>query len=730
MNSISPRPGLSRRHAISALALVGGGAAFGVPFSQAQTPAKKDFGPGGPDEAFKYWLAVGADNTVTVNVHQAEMGQGVATALVQLVAEELGAAWTDMRFAFAPNGRVYYNRGYANKAESTGGSTSIRGQFDMFREIGATARVMFVSAAAAKWKVPATDLSVADGVVRHAKTNRSLRFADLAAAAAKQTPPTEVDLKPLTEWRILGRSVARLDTPAKVDGSAGFGVDVSLPDMAVATIQACPVYGGRLKAVDPAPALKIAGVEKVVKLDNAVAVVASGYWPALKGLKALSPEWDMPSRAHYGVGELNADLDTGLNRADAPELQSKGDVEAGLNAAAARDVFEYGAPYLTHACMEPMNATAHVRKDRIDIWIPNQGHTTLVAGLSKALNVDPATVHVHRTFLGGGFGRRGEADFGTQAALISRDVGRPVKLIWSREEDIRQDFYRPAAKARFKVGLDDKGLIRAWDILTAAPSISKRRFPEMIKDGKDMTHLAAFADQPYNIPDVRVRYALVENGIPVGYWRSVHHSQNTFFRESLINELAARAKKDGLAYRRALFAGNDRWLALLDAAAKLSDFDAPLAPGPAGTRRGRGVAVGASHGSICAQVADVTVARDDSFTVDRFTCVIDVGTIVNPGIVEAQMESSIFDGLAMAAYGGMTPRDGGMAEGNFNEVRFLKLADAPELRVQVKGWPETAPGGVGEPAVPPVAPALTDALARATGVRIRALPIVKQGLGV
>lgn len=732
MNSIAPPPTLSRRTLIGALAVAGGGIAFGVPFAEAQQPEKRDFGPGGPTEAFQYWLTVSPDNVLTVGVHMSEMGQGISTSLPQLVAEELGVDWQDVRFVFTPNGINYYNRGYGaiGRVEGTGGSNSIRAHFIMFREIGATAREMFKSAAAAKYKAPVGELTITGGRVVHAASNRSWTLGELAAAAAKQTPPTTVELKPKSEWKIIGQSVPRLDTPAKVDGSAGFGVDVKVPGMVIATIEACPVFGGTLKSVDETPALNVKGVLKVVTMPDAVAVVADGYWPAMKGLKALSPEWNMGPRAAYGMTEVNADLEAALNAPNPAELMAKGDVDGTLKSAATKVSFEYQAPYLAHACMEPMNATVHVQEGRVEAWVPGQGNTLIVESISKALNIDPATVRVTRTYLGGGFGRRSDAEYAGQAALISKAVGKPVKLIWSREEDIRHDFYRPVSKVRMTAGLDAKGVLTSWDISNACPSISKRRFPDMIKGNKDPSHLAGFGDQPYNIANMRMRSSIVDNGIPVGFWRAVNHGQNIFYRESMLNELAERAGMDGLAYRRLLLVGNQRYLAMLDDLVKLSEFDAPLKPRPTGTKRGRGVAIGNSHGSMCAQVVDITVAADNTFTIDRFSCVIDVGTIVNPSIVEAQMESSIIDGLGMTMFGGLTPKNGGIAEGNFNEVRFLRLAETPEIRVQVKEWPDTAPGGVGEPAVPPTAPALTDAIARATGVRLKALPVIKQGFSV
>jgi isoquinoline 1-oxidoreductase subunit beta len=728
MNSIASHP-LSRRSIVAGLAV--GGAAFvlGVPIAGAQQ-AKRDFGPGGPNEAFQYWLKVGADNTVTVSVHLAEMGQGITTALPQLVAEELGAAWADMRFEFPPNGKVYYNRGYGGFTEGTGGSASIRGQFTMFREIGATAREMFKSAAAAQWKVPAADLVIENTRVVHKASGRSATLSALSAVAAKQPVPTSITLKSKSEWALLGAPLPRLDTPQKTDGSAGYGTDVVVPGMLFAAIQQAPVYTAKLISVDDSPAMAVAGVQRVVSLPDAVVVVADSTWAAQKGLKALQPVWDAPPRAAYSSADLFKDFDAGLARTDLPVLKADGDVDAALKSPGQKITCDFTAPYLAHACMEPMNATAHVQADKTEIWIPGQGHTAVVDGVSKALGIAPGTIRVHRTFLGGGFGRRGEDDVAIQAALVSREMNRPVKLMWSREEDIRHDFYRPAAKMRITAVVDQKGQPTAFDMTNVCNSISKRRFPDAVKDGKDMSVLAGFNDSPYSIGNTRMRYALLDNGIPVGFWRAVHHTQNVFFREAMLNELAARVNADPIAFRRVLLADNPRYLAVLDDIEKLSDYATLLASAKPGTKRGRGFGLSNSHGSICAQVVDVTVGADNAIKIDRVSCVIDTGVIVNRGIVEAQMESSILDGLSSAMFGSMTPKDGGMAEGNFNEVRFMKLAETPELRVAVKDWPDTPPGGVGEPGVPPTPPALVDALAKATGVRLRALPVVKQGFNV
>ena len=722
MVAMNTHAAISRRDILAAA--VAGSLVIGLRAADA-ADAPKDFGPGGSDESLRRWLAVAPDGTVTVTVHMVEMGQGVTTALPMLVAEELAVDWRQIAFALAPNGPAYYNRGYGGGQESTGGSASIRGHFVMFREIGAVAREMLVAAAAQRLKVAARDLRAADGRVFHDASGRSLGYGELAAAAAHMPVPPVPPLKAKTDWRILGRPLGRLDTPAKVDGSAGFGADVQRPGMLVATIRACPAFGGTLASVDAAPALAIRGVAHVVPLPNAVAVLADGYWPALKGLEALKPQWNAGPRPRYDDAALAADLDAGL--AHAVVLQTKGDMAAASTAATL--VGDYAAPLLPHLCMEPMNATADVtfKGDtpvRVDLWLPGQTATTVYGAVGAALGIAASDIAIHRTFLGGGFGRRGEADVALQAVLLARAVRRPVKLIWSREEDVRHDFYRPATRARLTASVDKDGLLTSLDVVSAAPSIGARRFPGSVKEGKDLAMLSGYSDMPYAVP-LRVRSAVVDNGLPVGYWRSVNHSQNVFFRESLIDELAVRAGVDGLAYRRRLLKGNERLLAALDALDKLAGAPA------AGTFRG--VALNTSHDSVVAQAVDIGPAGGGfpgGFKVLRMSTAIDVGTTVNPGIVTAQMESSMLDGLSAALFGGVTLKDGGVVEGNFDRLRMLRMAEAPELRVAVLEWSGVAIGGVGEPGVPAVAPALTAALFRASGTRLRSLPVVRDGVGL
>lgn len=725
-NHLSHKSVLPRRTVLQAVAVVGGGFALGMPRGPVQAQMSSEPLPGAPAEAFEYWLEIAPDNTVMINIHLAEMGQGIITAVAMLIAEELEADWSTVRTKFAPNGIAFHNRGYSMPLESTGGSQSIRGAFGHSRQIGASAREMLRLAAARRWDVPLAETWAEKSCIHHVGSQGVLSYGELTADAALMTPPDDVLLKPKSKWSIIGSSPKRLDTPAKVNGSAQFGADVNVDGMLTAAIRHCPSYDGRLVSVDPAPALAMSGVEEVLTLENAVAVLAEGYWQAHKGLEALSPEWDLGSRADYDMAALSADLDAGLVRTDAPVIREDGDIEAAFEYA--EDIVEqtYEAPYLAHVCMEPINATAWVRDGIADIWMPGQGHSLVVDDVALALTLDKESISVHRTFLGGGFGRRGESDVAVQAARLSHAAGgRPVKLIWSREEDVRRDFFRPAAKTRIRVALSDDGLPTGMDVMAASPSISQRRFPQFIKDGKDPGAFSGFLDSPYPLDHHRFRYAMVENGVPVGYWRSVGHSQNVFFQEAMVNELAERAGEDGLTYRRRWLAGNARMQAVFDALNDLSGYS-----GEAEAGISKGIAFNASHGSLCAHVIHISTTGTAGFTVERIDCVIDPGVAVNPDGVVAQVESQALDGLSAALFGKIHLADGGAADSNFDTVRMLRIAEAPDVRVRVLEWADASPGGLGEPALPSIAPALVDAIYQATGQRIRSLPIVEHGFEV
>ena len=724
---ISSRTPVTRRTVLKTFAVAGGSFVLGIPRSDAQQAFDPETSPGKPADAFEYWIEITPNNVITIFIHAAEMGQGVMTSVAQFVAEELEADWQDIRVKFAPNGPAYYNRNNPNTPrESTGGSTTIRGAFNHSRRVGATAREMLRQAAANRWNVSLSKTRAALSTICHDGSGRSLRYGDLATDAAKIVPSSEPLPKPKSKWSIIGQPIKRLDTPQKVDGSAQFGVDVQLDDMLVATVRHAPSYDGRLIVVDEAPALAVEGVRQVVQLDNAVAVLADGFWPAQKGLDALAPDWDLGPRADYDMASLSDQLTAGIAREDAPVVREDGNIESAFEYADSVYEQTFSTPYLAHVCMEPMNATAWVRQESVDIWMPGQGHSIVVNDVALLLGVEKETICVHRTFLGGGFGRRGESDLAVQAAQLSQAAGgRPVKLIWSREEDVRRDFFRPASRAPIRAALGEDGFPLAMDIKVAAPSINIRRFPTFIKDGIDPRALAGFLDSPYPLDHHRFRFALIENGVPVGYWRSVGHSQNVFYQEAVVNELAERAGLNGLDYRKRWLGEHPRYVALLDTLADLSGYGQKHENGSA-----IGVAMNTSHGSLCAHAIHIVPDGPSGFRVEKIDCVIDPGVAVNPDGVVAQVESQALDGLSAALFGDIQLEKGGAADSNFDTIRMLKLAEAPGINVRVLEWDGASPGGMGEPAIPSIAPALTDAIYHLTGRRIRSLPIVSHGLDV
>jgi CO/xanthine dehydrogenase Mo-binding subunit len=601
---------------------------------------------------------------------------------------------------------------------------------------------MLVSAAALTWGVPESECVTEPGQVVHRATGRRLPYGRLAARAARLPVPTRVTLKAPREFRIIGTRVPRLDSRAKVDGSGVFGLDVTLPGLLVATVARCPVFGGRLVRFDAVAAKAVPGVRHVVPIDSGVAVVADGFWPATRGRDALQAQWDeAPRTAVSSAGIRAAYLDALQSATGEPALARGGDAAAALRTAARSLEARFEFPFLAHATMEPMNCTAWVRADGCDIWAPTQNQ----AG-ARQVGVDITglpfgAVRVHTTLLGGGFGRRAEVDFVAEAVQISKAVAAPVKVVWTREDDMQHDTYRPATSSVVRVGLDARGLPVAWTHRIAGPSIRSRIIrpfarmvlPEWVSGGmRDLAggvvaHLAGLVvdrsategadDIPYAIPHVRVEYVPYEPGIPVGFWRSVGHSHNAFVVESVLDEIAAAGLQDPCALRRRLLADRPRHLRVLDLAAGAAGWGTPLRDG-----LGRGIALHESFGSYVAQVAEVSVAGDGAVRVHRVVCAIDCGTVVNPGIVEGQMESGIVFGLTAALKGEITIEGGRVPQSNFHDYPVLRIDEMPRIEVHIVPSTE-APGGVGEPATPPIAPAVANAIFAATGTRVRRLPI-------
>src|SRR5438093_1058811 len=623
---------------------------------------------------------------------------------------------SDADIDFAPADKAYINPMFG--MQGTGGSTSVRAAYTPLRKAGAAAREMLVAAAGETWGVDKSECRAEQGAVLHAASGRRLTYGKLAVKAATMPLPHDVPLTDPNDWKILGTRVRRLDTPPKVDGSAEFGIDVKRPGLLVAVIARSPVFGGKVKSFDATKAKAVPGVRHVVEISSGVAVVADGYWPAKKGRDALEITWDEGPNAGVSSASISQLF---AQRTEQPGAVARHDgvPDAALPAAPTKLDAAYELPFLAHATMEPMNCTAHVRADGVDIWAPTQFQTG-AQGLGAGIGgVPPEKVKVHTTYLGGGFGRRFELDFLREALETSKAAGAPVKVVWSREDDMRNAQYRPACRHALRAGLDAAGQPVAWTHRIAAPSIMARVFPDTVKNGLDGEAVEGGVEMPYTVPNVHVDYVLTATGIPVGFWRSVNNSYNAFVVESFIDELAHAAKKDPDEYRRDLLGKAPRHLGALNLAATKAGWGTQL---PAG--RSRGIAVYKSFDSFVAEVAEVSVGSDGAPRVHRVVCAVDCGPVVNPDIVEAQMQSAIVYGLTAALWGEITIDKGRVQQSNFHDYRMLRLAEMPVVEVHIV--PSTdAQGGVGEPGTPPIAPAVCNAIFAGTGKRIRKLPIGK-----
>ena len=688
--------------------------------------------PPGGDQPFipNAWVQIDRDGWVTVRVNKAEMGQGVLTGFATVVAEELDADWDRVRTEYAYGDPVYNSPLLG--MHLTFGSTSLTESWEPLRFAGATARLMLIDAAARQWQVDPVSCRAERGEILHPGSGRRLSFGELAAAAATLPvpPPEAVRLKSPSDFRLIGRDVPRLDVPAKIDGSATYATDAHVPGMLTATILRCPVFGGGVRTHDPSAALAIAGVERVVELPAArpgetggLAVVADGYWPAKLGRDALVVEWDEGPNGGQSSDTIRAAMHAQLEQPGVLAFET-GDASAVI--AASRRVIEaeYEAPFLAHATMEPMSCAAHARPDGLDIWVGHQSATVVRDFVGAPLTgLPPEAVTIHQTFQGCGLGRRGEADFVADAVALSLAMRAPVKVIWPREEDMRHDRYRPATVQRLRAALNETGAPVALTHQTVCD------WQAVQMPGPTGEQIGVFSvgglttEILYAIPNRRVETTNAESGVPVGAWRSVGHSQNIFVIESFIDELAAAAGQDPVAYRRALLAGAPRMRAVLDLAAERAGWDQPLPPG-----EGRGVALADYGGTLVAEVVEVAVASDGTPDVRRIVCAVDCGIAVNPDIVEAQAVGGIIVGLTAALRGEITIADGRVEQGNFDDYPLLRFDEVPPIEVHIMPS-DAGPTGIGEPTVPPVAPALANAIFAATGKRLRILPIRATDIG-
>ena len=711
---------VSRREFLVAGAAAGGGLLIGWHvqagprvLARAASATQSAFAP----NAF---IRIGRDGRVTTVMPQVEMGQGVYTSLPMLIAEELEVELDQVQLEHAPpNVKLYGNPALGDQL--TGGSTSVRAFHEPLRRAGATARTMLVAAAAQTWNVDPSSCQAHRGVVTHAPTGRKLAYGALADKAAKLPVPAQVTLKDPKDYKLIGTPAKRLDTPGKVNGTAQYGIDVRLPGMKIATVAASPVLGGKVAAVDDSKAKAIRGVRQIVRLDDAVAVVADNMWAAKEGLRALSIRWDDGPNGTVS----NADVVEGLAAASLKPgvvVRNQGDAPAAVAGSARRLESVYESPFLAHAAMEPINCTVHVRPDRCEVWTGSQCLARVQAGAAQVTGLPLEKVLVHNYYLGGGFGRRLEFDYVPQAIRIAQKVEGPVKVIWTREEDIQHDVYRPYYYDRFAAALDARGQPIAWTHRIVGPSITARFFPPAFKDGIDPDAVDGAAQLLCDIPAIRIEYVRHEEPVVnTGWWRGVGVTHNNFVVESFIDEVAAAVKQDPVAYRRGLLSKSPRATAVLDIAAQAASWGGPLPQG-----HGRGVSFLFSEwGSYLAQVAEVSVSKAGEVRVHRVVCAVDCGTVVNPDTVKAQIEGGIVFGIAGALWGEVTLKNGRVQQSNYHDVRVLRINETPSIEVHLVPNGE-APGGIGEPGTAVTAPAVANAVFAATGKRIRKIPLERQ----
>ncbi|MDB5776177.1 MAG: xanthine dehydrogenase family protein molybdopterin-binding subunit [Herbaspirillum sp.] len=721
---MSDTPMLSRRRFLVGSAAATGGLmiSFHIPFigsAQAQDAVTPEVNA---------WVVIRPDDTVAIRIVRSEMGQGTLTGLAQLVAEELECDWARVTTEYpTPGQSLARNRVWGNF--STGGSHGIRESQDYVRKGGATARMMLLQAAANEWKVPVAECRVADGVITHAAGHRTT-FGKVASAAAKLTPPAAVTLKDPKDWKLVGKRLARLDTVAKTTGAQIYGIDLKLPGMLNAAIKACPVFGGKVKSFNAAAIEKRPGIKKVVQVgDNAVAVIADTWWRAKSALEALPIEWDNGPNGSASSASIAQFLKAGLDANDAVVGNSNGDAPAAIAKAARKVEAVYSFPYQAHATMETMNATAKWTPERCEVWAPTQNGEAALATAAQAAGLPPSKCEVYKQLLGGGFGRRGAHDWVRQAVEIAKQMpGTPIKLIWTREEDMTHGRYHPITQCKMSAGLDEKGNVTALHMRISGQSILATVAPENIKNGKDPVVFQGLnapgpeASIGYSFPNLLIDHSMRNPHVPAGFWRGVNLNQNTIYLESFIDELAHATKQDPLAFRRKLMADHPKPLAVLNAAAERGGWGQPA---PKGVFRGLAQTMG--FGSYVAACVEISIGDDGVLKIHRIVAATDPGHAVNPQQIEAQVEGSFVFGLSAALYGECTVKDGRIEQQNFNTYEVMRMAGMPKVETILMPsggfW-----GGVGEPTIAVAAPAVLNAIFAATGKRIRDLPLKNHDL--
>jgi isoquinoline 1-oxidoreductase subunit beta len=713
----------SRREFLKNTALISGGLTIAIHLPGCGKPALPGLQPG-ETAAANAWLHIGADDSIIFLCDRSEMGQGVYTGLTTLIAEELGVEPSAIKVEFAPPGDEYVNSLLG--AQVTGGSTSVRDAWEKLRLAGAEARERLLAAGANALKTrPNMCRMVSNGVATgSAAGGKVATFGQIAAAAAALPKPQNIKLKPATEFQYIGKEGRRLDGGAKVDGSAQFGIDVRLPEMLYASLAQPPVLGGAVKSVDDAKAKSMPGVRAVVPTASGVAVVADGFWQAKQARDALRITWDPGPNASLNNAAIFAGLRAAADKTGL-QVRNDGDADAALRSAASRVNAVYELPMLAHATLEPQNCTADYRDGECHVYAPTQVQQFAQAAAATAAGLSPEKIHLHTTFLGGGYGRRLESDFIGAAVEASKAVGKPVKLIWTREDDTTHDYYRPPARDVVAGGFDRDNRLSVFKLKLVGPSITSRWAPAVVADGAlDPFAVEAAENFPYKVPNVHIEYVQHEIGINVGYWRSVSHALNCFVVESFIDELAHSMRLDPYKFRQDMLWNHKepRWLTVLDIAARRAGW------GNAPKGRFQGVAVMSGYDTFMAQVAEISVTGG-KLTVHRIVCAVDCGQVVNPSIAHAQAEGGILFGLSAALYGEINIEGGQVRERNFDTVRSVRMDNTPAIELHFVESSDK-PGGMGEPSVALVAPAVCNAIFAATGRRLRSLPIAKQGFTV
>jgi Aerobic-type carbon monoxide dehydrogenase, large subunit CoxL/CutL homologs len=662
------------------------------------------------------FIRIDGDGQIVLTMPYVEMGQATYTSIPMLIAEELEVDLKQVRLEHAPpNEKLYANPMLG--VQATGNSNAIRGAWQPLREAGAIARTVLVAAAAKRWNVDPASCRAQSGEVLHAATGRRIKYGELAADAARMPVPKSVVLKRPQDFKLIGTSAKRLDTPAKVNGTAVYGIDVRPPGVKIATLTQSPVFGGRVKSVNDAAAKSVKGVRQIVRLDDAVAVVADHMGAAKKGLAALVIEWDDGPHAKLSTDDIVQELERATQSPGAV-AQNVGDTDKAMASAVTKIEATYQVPFLAHAAMEPMNCTVHVRGDRCEVWVGNQAIARAQATAAKTTGFPLDRVVVHNHLIGGGFGRRLEVDGVTRAVEIAMHVDGPVKVVWTREEDIQHDMYRPYWFDRISAGLDEKGKPVAWDHRFAGSSVIARYLPPAFNNGLDPDSTEGAINLAYALPNMHVEYLRVEPpGIPTGFWRSVGPSHNVFVTESFMDELAAAAKQDPVAYRLALLGQSPRGKAVLELAAEKAGWGKPLPQ-----RAGRGVSLQFVFGTYMAQVAEVEVAKNGAVRVRRVVCAVDCGTVVNPDTVRAQIQSAIIFGITAALHGEITLKNGRVEQANFDSYQMLRMNEAPAIEIHIVQRSEP-PGGMGECGTSAIVPAVANAIFAATGKRLRKMPV-------